>query len=547
MVNGKKKSAALSQTAQHTPTKAHVRPQPSPEIIPTPTRQQPSLETTPPPKVPKPTRAEFQAAYRLMGFSKKSLDFMNDRTRDTPSDNENTRVISVSNDSDSELSSATRGFEPTQVQLGRRKYLLDTAGIEDEDSETEDEGEEEIEEQESDDNELLSGRTTITASPLKIRISRKDKTEVVEKQTFIFSVPVDDANEEFTTPISWADFEYAVANTLGIAPRQVRVAYRFSTTPQSDCLFNHVRNEAQLRELIKDAKVAQKAYAKSRVKTKKKFIVVLKRTGEQSEKPGKDKDGKGKVKTLKKRKRSDSSEEEEEEGMKTKVLSQVQWIAKISEDNHCPDHNRICLKSITSHPQLKSADIATWALMNVAGWTSTTTPPPKLKLDFASKRKPAAPAPTTASIPPGYPYHSLMHYGYAAYGAPGFMQPPASPFKHRSHLGRDEMPSSDPIESTEDVTLFPRLEQWLADLDNSPHGLDNHDFASFSPDFLREKYMRISDLDGLTLNELLEICGGMARGTAKKVVKCAARECKVIRKKEKQRLREMEKMPRHYY
>lgn len=161
--------------------KAHVQPQPSPEIIPTPTRRQPSLEITPPPKVPKPTRAELQAAYRLMGFSKKSLDFMNDHTRDTPSDDENTRVISVSDDSNSELSSATRGFEPTQVQLGRRKYLLDTAGIEDEDSETE------IEEQESDDNEPLSGRTMITASPLKIRISRKDKTEVVEKQSECFA------------------------------------------------------------------------------------------------------------------------------------------------------------------------------------------------------------------------------------------------------------------------------------------------------------------------------------------------------------------------
>ncbi|KAH7867687.1 uncharacterized protein C8R40DRAFT_1178759 [Lentinula edodes] len=111
-----------------------------------------------------------------------------------------------------------------------------------------------------------------------------------------------------------------------------------------------------------------------------------------------------------------------------------------------------------------------------------------------------------------------MHYGNAPYGAPGFMQPPALPFKHRSHSGCDEMPSSNPIELTEDVTLFPQLEQWLADLDDSPHGLNNHDFALFSPDFLREKYMRISDLDGLTMNELLEICGGIARGIAKKVL-----------------------------
>lgn len=129
---------------------------------------------------------------------------------------------------------------------------------------------------------------------------------------------------------------------------------------------------------------------------------------------------------------------------------------------------------------------------------------------------------------------------------------PASPFRyHGSHSQaysrHNEMPSSDPVEPMEDVTLFPRLEQWLTDLDNGIQGHDGHNFASFAPDFLREKYIRISDLDGLTVLDVLEMCSGMAKGTAKKIIDIAARECKDIRKKEKQHIREMETMPRHYY
>ena len=135
--------------------------------------------------------------------------------------------------------------------------------------------------------------------------------------------------------------------------------------------------------------------------------------------------------------------------------------------------------------------------------------------------------------------------GYGPYGA--YAQPPASPFRYQGYSGRGRMPSSDPIEPMEDVALFPRLEQWLQDLDNGTQGTDGHNFTSFTSDFLREKYMRISDLVGLTVADILEMCSGMARGTAKKILDNVTRECKAIRKKEKQRAREMETMPRRYH
>lgn len=111
-----------------------------------------------------------------------------------------------------------------------------------------------------------------------------------------FSVPVGDADEamSLTTPISWSDFEFALANALSVAPNAVRVAYKFSTEPQSSS-FHHVRNESELAELVNDAQVAEDGLAKSKSRMKKKFVVHLKCTGEQSQKEKKEK-GKGKAK-----------------------------------------------------------------------------------------------------------------------------------------------------------------------------------------------------------------------------------------------------------
>ncbi|KAE9403461.1 hypothetical protein BT96DRAFT_990323 [Gymnopus androsaceus JB14] len=369
-----------------------------------------------------------------------------------------------------------------------------------------------------------------------------------------------------TTPISWSDFEFALANALGVAPKTVRVAYRFSTAPQASS-FHHVQNASELAELVKDAEVAEDGLAKSRAQTKKKFVVHLKCTGEQSEKDKKAK-GKGKAKTGKnKRKRakqsdSDSSSDEDGEG-KTKKhkMGQAQWIAQITADNQCLEHKRICLKSIASHPPLKNTDIATWALIMVNTLCTIHIHSdihiygrpldghrqpillPKLKLDF--EKAVVTPVPPHTLVPAPPPTYQTAMGGYGPYGA--YTLPPASPFRSQGYSRCNEMPSSDPIEPTEDVTLFPRLEQWLTDLDNGMQGHDGHNFALFAPDFLREKYMRISDLDGLTMSDVLEMCSGMARGTAKKIIDIATRECKDIRKKEKQRVREMETMPRHYH
>lgn len=124
-----------------------------------------------------------------------------------------------------------------------------------------------------------------------------------------------------------------------------------------------------------------------------------------------------------------------------------------------------------------------------------------------------------------------------------------NPWDHHSAHGHStytrrhevEVPSSDPIEEVEDVALFPRMTDWLRSLDDDPkRGVDGHNFSQFAPDFEREKYVRICDLDDLSPTALSAICQwqGMPNGTAKKLLQYTHTETARIRKTEKRRARD---------
>lgn len=101
-----------------------------------------------------------------------------------------------------------------------------------------------------------------------------------------FAVLVDDAEEriKFHSTISWTEFELALANTLCIPPKAVRIAYRFSTAAQK-ASWTHIRDAEQLSAMLEDAVSAEEAHeSKKSVASKKKFLVHLKLIGEQAPK-----------------------------------------------------------------------------------------------------------------------------------------------------------------------------------------------------------------------------------------------------------------------
>lgn len=105
--------------------------------------------------------------------------------------------------------------------------------------------------------------------------------------------------------------------------------------------------------------------------------------------------------------------------------------------------------------------------------------------------------------------------------------------RHRGYGGHayhDDIPSSDPPEEVEDVTLFPRVSQWLVSLDGGPRGADDHNFSQFVALFEQLKYTRICDIaDNLAADVLLTRCEDMAEGTAQRIISYAKADTKRIR------------------
>jgi hypothetical protein len=258
---------------------------------------------------------------------------------------------------------------------------------------------------------------------------------------------------------------------------------------------------------------------------------------------------------LQKRGESDSEESEgdgegdEVDGkkVKSKTKSLPQLVAQLEADNACLEHGgHGCIKRTEGHVQLSKQDLSTWAIFLVclhlsfhcrlisvqkSGYASTTTPPPKLKVG-SGQPKPV-PAPQPPSMPAVTSMASMSPYGYPpAPWWPPYQTPPAPQALNRY----GDVPSSPPQE-IEDARLFPRLESWLRSLDDGPRGADDHNFSQYAPDFQREKYVRVVDLETLQVNDLKHLIPELPHGTATKILAYAMADITRIRKVEKKRLR----------
>jgi hypothetical protein len=77
----------------------------------------------------------------------------------------------------------------------------------------------------------------------------------------------------------------------------------------------------------------------------------------------------------------------------------------------------------------------------------------------------------------------------------------------------------------EDPTIFPRVQEWLQNLQQGPLGQDGHQLEMHAPALLGQGYIQISDLaDEMSVPELLSHCPGLREGTAKIILKQAKKE-----------------------
>lgn len=125
-------------------------------------------------------------------------------------------------------------------------------------------------------------------------------------------------------------------------------------------------------------------------------------------------------------------------------------------------------------------------------------------------------------------------------------QPPHSPRTPRHYRRRYQIPSSDPVEELDDPTLFPRVAEWLQELDQGPRGADGHNFTQHGARLEQNMFMRIFQLETLMEEKLVAVCESMAPGTATLIMQYARKDCSRIRKNEAQRLREARLQPKRY-
>ena len=186
------------------------------------------------------------------------------------------------------------------------------------------------------------------------------------------------------------------------------------------------------------------------------------------------------------------------------------------------------------------------------GWISTTNPPKELKLSDMSIKAKAKAAKAEATPlelqPPAPPTMGFLGYPYpfTPYGPPSHMPPWGPGYGMHAIVSSSKLPPSSPsAEDVEDVTLFPRISQWLHDLDNGPYG-DGHNFSAWVEYFAEQKYMRICDIaDGMSSLELSK-SSGMAEGTAKCLVSYTEADTWAICKREKRHAQVEKVQPRHY-
>ncbi|KAJ7766320.1 hypothetical protein DFH07DRAFT_769865 [Mycena maculata] len=345
-----------------------------------------------------------------------------------------------------------------------------------------------------------------------------------------------------SSDIKYTELLSQLADTMSLLPKAVHVAYRFSTQPRSDP-FSHLLKPIHLIELVQAARRTQNS-----TKSKKEFKVELKdleAPGGKGKGKAAGKDGKKDKKKRKRRGDSDSedSDDDDVDKVKKKKKSMPQLVAELQEANACTEHGGDgCLKYTTGHVPLMKQDLSTWAIFLAQKWLYIYDDPSSEAPGRSEQARPHKDHPShlSAWFPtdamPGMP---PIPFGYHPYQWPvpqpwSMYQTPAATPMSRGHY-QDVL--SSPPEVVEDSRLFPRIGDWLQELNDGPRGVDEHNFAQFAADFDRERYVRVVDLERLKIDELKSLIPEIAHGTASKLLAYATADIGVIRKQARKRAR----------
>lgn len=134
------------------------------------------------------------------------------------------------------------------------------------------------------------------------------------------------------------------------------------------------------------------------------------------------------------------------------------------------------------------------------------------------------------------------------YPPPYYPPPPPTPQRYGDHFNTDVQSSDGAYEELEDVTLYPRIPEWLQGLDDGVRGKDGQNFAQFGAALVGAGYNRICDLqdEKLVTAKMLRKDCGIISGVAVNILRWARRDVSNIKDAERRRLRDLKRAPKRY-
>ena len=96
-------------------------------------------------------------------------------------------------------------------------------------------------------------------------LASDESAEPVE--TYLFLIPVEDCriNRPFHSDVTWRDFRYGVAEAMNIPVKELKLAYRFTTTPQREAP-QVLSCKDQIRQMFTEASSAKLQFDNSKKK-----------------------------------------------------------------------------------------------------------------------------------------------------------------------------------------------------------------------------------------------------------------------------------------
>ncbi|KAJ7210315.1 hypothetical protein B0H12DRAFT_1157557 [Mycena haematopus] len=366
-------------------------------------------------------------------------------------------------------------------------------------------------------------------------------------------VPVDGASDtwELEFSMDWDDFLDAMADMTGIRVRDLKLGYKLSTAGTKESL-RVLEKKTHLERLVRDAKKELERRRKLKTPPTKDFNVLISHRN-LDEKKTKGTEKKASKESAKKkgknRKKDESDDEEGDDGEGSRKKSGADYLRELEAARACERHGGHCVVAENGeHVSLSTQNLSLWSLLMAQGAHDSLIQAPLhlgLSIQAVSKAPPASrrkqdpsPMPFPYPYPPYTPYPFYPAAGHGPYPGAAYPPPPPSqaPVPSPPASTKSKFRKTPSVETYDDPTIYPKISEWLLELDTGPRGEDSDHFLQYADTFTSHGFKRIVELQDKTEDALRLICPGMSMGVSGKLVKYVQVDCRKARKRHEEML-----------